>query len=337
VLDYSALTSPVRPEDVQSFVESGKGTGRGWSALAPVRYGPVQALNIVLPLIVLPLLVWAMLVRFDKAELWVLLVLATLVLAGLAIVQLKARSRFAGLSWETMYRMHAFALANHMNYAGNGSGRPSYPGQLFSAGGQAYNRVFSSSGRFFEIGSYARYLGEEGGVPLYAHRGYIAVQLDATLPQITLTALRRHGKRTSVLVGGNGQVVSLEGDFDKHFALRCPPGYERDALYVLTPDLMALLIDESADFDVEIVDDWMFVYSSEPFATADPAAYRLAFRILSTVGVKVVSQSAGYRDHRSGAASRGARLFSGTPLWTVLFSWAVVAALIGLVAAAIAR
>ena len=37
------------------------------------------------------------------------------------------------------------------------------------------------------------------------------------------------------------QVLSLEGDFDRYFTLYCPKEYERDALYVFTPDLMALL------------------------------------------------------------------------------------------------
>ncbi|MEO7546479.1 MAG: hypothetical protein ABIT21_09370 [Terrimesophilobacter sp.] len=51
------------------------------------------------------------------------------------------------------------------------------------------------------------------------------------------------------------QVLSLEGDFDKHFTLYCPKEYEHDALYVFTPDLMTRLIDHAAGYDVELVDD----------------------------------------------------------------------------------
>lgn len=43
-------------------------------------------------------------------------------------------------------------------------------------------------------------------------------------------------------------MLSLEGDFDRYFTLYCPGDYERDALYVFTPDLLALLIDESRHF-----------------------------------------------------------------------------------------
>ncbi len=54
---------------------------------------------------------------------------------------------------------------------------------------------------------------------------------------------------------GDGPELELEGDFGKHFELHVPAGYERDALYVLTPDVMQVLIDEAADRRVEIVDD----------------------------------------------------------------------------------
>src|SRR5690606_19662771 len=95
------------------------------------------------------------------------------------------------------------------------------------------------------------------------------------------------------------QVLSLEGDFDRYFRLYCPREYERDALYVFTPDLMALLIDNAAPFDVEIVDDWMFVYSSKPFPAAQPAVYQRLLNIVETVGSKTLSQTDRYRDERA--------------------------------------
>ena len=39
---------------------------------------------------------------------------------------------------------------------------------------------------------------------------------------------------------------------------------------------MALLIDEAAPFDVEIIDDWMFVYSQRAFRTGDANHLRAA-------------------------------------------------------------
>ena len=97
-----------------------------------------------------------------------------------------------------------------------------------------------------------------------------------------------------------GQILHLEGDFDKHFTLYCPQQYERDALYVFTPDLMALLIDNAAPFDVEIVDSWMSVYSSAAFDLRQPMIHQRLLGIVDTVGAKTLSQTDRYADERVG-------------------------------------
>jgi hypothetical protein len=120
------------------------------------------------------------------------------------------------------------------------------------------------------------------------------------------------------------QVLSLEGDFDRYFTLYCPRQYERDALYVFTPDLMALLIDEAAPYDVEIIDRWLFVYAARPFPLADPHTYQRLLRIVATVGRKALSQTDRYRDERVGdfdaniVAPAGRRLRSGIPIATLI-------------------
>jgi hypothetical protein len=120
------------------------------------------------------------------------------------------------------------------------------------------------------------------------------------------------------------QVLSLEGDFDKHFTLYCPKEYEQDALYVFTPDLMALLIDDAGSFDVEIVDDWMFVYSPHRFEPLSVPTYERLFRIISTVGAKTVSQTERYHDDRvvsptaNVVAPGGQRLRHGTSIGTII-------------------
>jgi hypothetical protein len=121
------------------------------------------------------------------------------------------------------------------------------------------------------------------------------------------------------------QVLQLEGDFDRYFTLYCPKEYEQDALYIFTPDLMALLIDEAAPYDVELVDEWMFVYSSKPFELADPAVLQRLFRIADTVGAKALDQTERYADERVGdfdaniVAPQGARLRRGTPVIAIVF------------------
>ena len=96
------------------------------------------------------------------------------------------------------------------------------------------------------------------------------------------------------------QQLSLEGDFDIHFRLYCPTGYERDALYVMTPDLMALLIDDAGDLDAEIVDDVFYLYSNDAFDVNDPALWQRLASIRAILGAKALSQTERYADDRVG-------------------------------------
>lgn len=57
------------------------------------------------------------------------------------------------------------------------------------------------------------------------------------------------------------QRLRLEGDFNARFSLFCPREYERDALYVFTPDLMERLVDAHGVRDVEFVDDRLLLYA----------------------------------------------------------------------------
>jgi hypothetical protein len=156
----------------------------------------------------------------------------------------------------------------------------------------------------------------------------MALHLDRKLPQMVLDSKANNG-----LFGSSNlpvyfdkkQILSLEGNFNEFFTLYCPREYERDALYVFTPDLMALLIDNAAPFDVEIVDDWMFVYSATPFPSANPGVYQRLFHIVDTVGAKTLSQTDRYVDEKVGSfdanfiAPQGRRLKRGFSVGAVIF------------------
>jgi hypothetical protein len=188
--------------------------------------------------------------------------------------------------------------------------------------------------------------------------GYLAIMLPRRLPQMVLDATRndRHGASSLLHVPSADQALSLEGDFDRHFRLYAPTGYERDALYVFTPDLMALLIDEAGDLDVEIRDDKLMVYRPGGFDLHDPAIWERFARIRRTIGAKAWNQTDMYQDERAGAptlalagpadntvAPQGARLrgsfVRGSLLHTVpWWLWAIlgVAAVCALGGAALA-
>ncbi len=121
---------------------------------------------------------------------------------------------------------------------------------------------------------------------------YLAIRLDRKLPHIVLQ--RRRGV---TFYAGEVPELELEGDFGEHFELHVPKGYERDALYVLTPDVMQALIDEAADQRVEIVDDWLFVFG-ERFDVTDPDVHTRMHRVTAAIAAQVQPQADGYRDER---------------------------------------
>jgi hypothetical protein len=131
-----------------------------------------------------------------------------------------------------------------------------------------------------------------------------------------------------VTMKGN-QVLSLEGDFDTHFTLYAPKEYERDALYVFTPDVMALLIDSMKGVDAEVIDNKFYIYMPRytNTQTLDPKFLEKVFAIMNTVGMKLHRQTDYYADETVNnraedvVAAGGRRLKRGT-------AWGYVIAII---------
>jgi hypothetical protein len=168
--------------------------------------------------------------------------------------------------------------------------------------------------------------------------GYLAITLPRRVPHMVLDARSNdRGPFSSLLRRPRAdQHLSLEGDFDTRFRLYVPTGYERDALYVFTPDLMALLIDETGDLDVELRDDRLIVYKPGGFDLTDPVVWQRFEHIRATVGAKTWDRTDLYADDRAApqlqfdaagtVAPEGARLRDRMPktLWVVVTVAAVV-------------
>jgi hypothetical protein len=214
--------------------------------------------------------------------------------------------------------LQAFAEANALRY------EPSAPAPLY--GGALFEYLDNASvsdrfvgevdGRLFDVGTVSGTVGGSqsketaGGVRITssfrstrrATHGYLVMRLDRALPHIVLDATRNDrtfGSSIPMPIARD-QRLSLEGDFDSHFRLYCPTGYERDALYVMTPDLMALLIDDAGDLDAEIVDDLFYLYSNDAFDVSDPALWDRLASIRAVLGAKALSQTEHYSDDRAG-------------------------------------
>lgn len=228
--------------------------------------------------------------------------LPLLFIGGIVTVVVLVAVRLVRGGGERMYRLDRFARANGMGYVPR-LDDPGLPGMIFSLGSARYatDLVRGEQPRFVEFGNY-QYTTGSGKNKTTHNWGYVAVKLDVPLPNIVLDATSNNSLFGSNLPASfdKDQRLSLEGDFDRYFDLYCPEGYETDALYLFTPDIMARFIDHAAALDVEIVDDWLFLYGRRDFSTLDPATWAWLFSVVGALLDKF-AQWARWRDDRLSA------------------------------------
>ena len=153
--------------------------------------------------------------------------------------------------------------------------------------------------RFVEFGNY-RYTTGSGKNRTTHQWGYVAVKLDVPLPNIVLDATGNNSLFGSNLPGDLRHATSgSRSRATSTSTSRCtaPRGTRRDALYLFTPDIMARFIDNAAALDVEIVDDWLFLYGKRDFSTLDPATWAWLFSVVGALLDKF-AQWARWRDER---------------------------------------
>jgi hypothetical protein len=131
----------------------------------------------------------------------------------------------------------------------------------------------------------------------HSDHGYLSIRLPRSLPHFVVDA-HANGRSLPLPLKPKNR-VSLEGDFDDHFALYAPTGYARDALYLFTPDVMALLIDETGDLDVEVIGDRLTIYAPALFDLRNPAVWERLEQIVRLFGAKAIDQAENYSDPRA--------------------------------------
>ena len=320
-LDYSALTDPVARADVAVWRAQARAAGLPWAS-GTLSVGSV--IGVGFAAVIFAFVFGGVFASFVTEGIRngnpIDLVFPSIFIVVIAVVTIGAvRGRVTrGGRWEQWYRLTRFAAVNGMTFRPMDF-PPAYPGEIFHIGRDA--KVIEhlvTSGRFVDIGNFS-YITGSGKSQTTHNWGFLALALDRAMPNIVLDAKSNNSLFISNLpiTLDKKQILHLEGDFDQYFTLYCPAEYEQDALYIFTPDLMALLIDEASPFDVELIDQWMFVYSSRPFLLTDPAMVQRLFTIADTVGAKALNQTEHYADDRIGdpaaniVAPQGARLKRG--------------------------
>ncbi|MDN3445202.1 hypothetical protein [Microbacterium sp. APC 3901] len=293
--DAAPLTDPVDPKAVTAFAAELR--ARGSSGTRGTTIFAIVVISLM-ALVVVPVVFMTIVSivstpggsGFATVPLVIFGVIAVMIAVGGVIGWRRARV--------TRYRLHRFAQANGMSYEGRVTA-PSLPGMIFSLGGSRMSTdlVRGTTPRFVEFGNY-QYTVKRGKSSTTYRWGYVAVKLDAPLPNIVLDAKGNNGFGSNLPASfQKEQRLSLEGDFDEYFTLYCPEGYERDALYLFTPDIMARFIDNAAELDVEIVDDWMFLYTQRRVSTLDPATWAWLFGAVGALITKL-DQWERWRDER---------------------------------------
>ncbi|WP_043674862.1 hypothetical protein [Clavibacter michiganensis] len=129
--------------------------------------------------------------------------------------------------------------------------------------------------------------GRREGAPRFG--GYAMIRLAHEMPHIRVIARRGVVRRALTMMSRpeREQRLALEGDFDRHYALYCPAGSERDALYLFTPDILAVLIDRVRGLDVEVVGDRLLLTSFDDVVTRDPERWRDVIEATTALLAKV--------------------------------------------------
>lgn len=173
-------------------------------------------------------------------------------------------------STKTRYKIDAFISRNSLTALSGQKISDSHKGFIFNVGNSRhYNGIGFNDSVLSEIGNQTYTIGS-GKNKQHHNFGVIRLKLSRKLPHMVLDSTKNNdfGENLAKSFRSN-QKLSLEGDFDKYFTLYTPKQYERDALYVFTPELMSILVDQLSLYDIEIIDDDLYLYNPTPFVLSD--------------------------------------------------------------------
>lgn len=186
--------------------------------------------------------------------------------------------------YQKLARAERFAQANHFTFTDIDTS-PDLPGSRSRLGS---NRMIT--------GQYSRTGDEPLQVGAYSYDTFVNrarishtftfvdLDLGIPLPRVILDAVA-NGPRE---LGDERTLrwLSLEGDADQTFRLLCEPGAERDALYLFSPDILALFIDHWENWDAELVDGHLQLWNRTEMDPNEPAFWRQLGRFLTAFEAK---------------------------------------------------
>lgn len=331
--NYAALTKEVTPEDIRAY----NAVSRPTSNDTITKVFKIIGIVLLSGFIVVTIGSIIIAIMQGGSGGWgtaVTFLITTIVIVGISVAvyygsRMEARRRVR-LSW--------FAADNKLVYQPAVTGI-AHAGMFFQLGHS--RRVTHSltgslsNGGTFQFADY-NYTTGSGKNQQTHTMSFIRIQLERHLPHMVLDSMKNNMK----LFGANmsnlpvsfkkDQVLTLEGNFNDYFKLYAPKEYERDALYVFTPDLMALFMDTIAVNDAEIIDDQLYVYSSRTITYENPVVVQNIMKIVELVGGRTIRRTDRYSDERATAADAGSvaaparRLKRSGSVFAVIFTVAII-------------
>jgi hypothetical protein len=198
-------------------------------------------------------------------------------------------------------KIAAFAWANGWAYA-DALEDNRRPGAAFArvAHGQERAVVACTDPRMpFELGNHHSVARGQGSATIQRPFGFIELPLPTSVPHIVL-ANRRHSIIPTLGLGRGAARMDLEGDFASVFQLIVPEGYQRDALYIFTPDLMARVIDLGSGAEIELVSDRLYVYLPANTRFDRPGTMAAAITLAEEFHRRFAARTELYRDAQAG-------------------------------------
>lgn len=186
------------------------------------------------------------------------------------------------------------------------------PKRLASTKANRYFEHFFADNHLHNASAYYGYDYPFGGRTITFRHRYEAIELDyddriivwvSTLslslgkhvPHIVLDSLGNNRLMSSLTHQYNrSQLITLEGDFDTYYELYAPTKHRVDALSILSPDVMAVLIDSGAQFDIELVDQSLVIRTLGHVLT-DPDTLQAMHAVMQAVAPEVLHRMRSWR------------------------------------------
>lgn len=315
-LDYAPLSQPVTKADIAAFRHSREPQQSWTKPLLRIGYIVIAVVAVVSLGLGFALLGHnSFSTSFMPLLVWISLISGVIYFARRALV---ARYRL-------LVRVDRFATRNGLQLKYDTAIAAYYPGMIFDEGRSRQVREVLIFPEMGEIGNYS-YITGSGKNQTTHYWAYLKVKLPRKLPHMVLDAKKNNffGKISNLTdTFDRSQTLSLEGDFNEHYTLYAPKQYERDALYIFTPDVMAKLIDNGSSYDMEVIDDELYLYRAGKIDLASELELKSLLAIVETIGTDLHDQTDYYADERVGdrtqniIAASGARLKHGVN-WVVV-------------------